>query len=208
MTSISVVIKKIHNKEYMYFWQWKDDKKVEKYVGRKDDPSVAKKAIDLFLDHQDYELNLFLEKLSEQGYSVPNPQEARRRLYEGLQERIKKLEHGEMEALVRLALSENGLSAYDLEILGVPDIKIRQLVTKLSDLNLIEKKSTSITKAGRKIAVYGISSIGAMAAFEYLQKKGELNEDLKKKATGRFDLTPLGALLKAKIEKVEGESRH
>jgi hypothetical protein len=126
------------------------------------------------------------------------PEEERRRWKE-IQALVSKLDTKEMKVLVKLSLSEEGLSPFDLERRGIPSQRILPTIRKLSELGIIEKKSETRLRAGMKKVKYTANIRGARLALEYLRKTsdGELKEDkLRQMAEGDFNSTPLGALYK------------
>jgi hypothetical protein len=81
---MSVYAKKVTGQDYVYFQWYQNGKRIEEYVGRKDDPEVVAKLLGKFTEHQDYDLDKFCLRIQEiTGFKI-DPKEARRRLQESL----------------------------------------------------------------------------------------------------------------------------
>jgi hypothetical protein len=79
---MSVYVRKITGQQYVYFQWYEGGRKIEEYIGRKDDPSITSRLLAKYSEHQEYDLETFCSRIHEvTGFKI-DPREARRRLLE------------------------------------------------------------------------------------------------------------------------------
>jgi hypothetical protein len=115
---MSVYVKKITGQAYVYFEWYQGGKKIEEYIGRKDDPEILLKLLAKYNEHQEYDLGKFCSRIEEvTGFKV-NPKEARRRLRESLPlrevEQVTRIKPRNLPAFIDIDMLKTKLEVTDI----------------------------------------------------------------------------------------------
>jgi hypothetical protein len=63
---MSIIVKKVHGDEYVYFQTYELGRKKEEYVGRADNPNVWERALKLYAKYKSHEVSDFRQRITEE----------------------------------------------------------------------------------------------------------------------------------------------
>jgi predicted transcriptional regulator len=198
---MSLVKRRIGNRIYLYF---KLPGPAEIYLGPEARPDHAR--VEEAMRYVRVRLRHY-ESLLHELEELTGIHEGRRRQPE-IKELLRKLTAVEVDVLLKLSLTETGLSQYELERRGVPIAAIRPAIERFLELEIIERRAETKTKVGRRIVKYAANSKGAEIVLEHFLTRPpeEITEEkLRSIAEGNFDSTALGALYR-QIKAIRVES--